>query len=95
LEEFASPAGLTFDPSGNLIVADSGGHRIRRVDPAGNVTTLAGNGQAGDADGTGGPSGTAEFNYPDGVAVDGSCNVHVAGDVDNRIRKITFEAGPR
>jgi serine/threonine-protein kinase len=81
---------LSFDPVGNLIVADSYGDRIRRIDPVGNVTTIAGNGQAGDTDGTGGASGTAEFNYPDGVAVDSACNVYVAGNVDNRIRKVTF-----
>jgi sugar lactone lactonase YvrE len=88
--QFAEPAGLSFDPVGNLIVADSYGDRIRRIDPVGNVTTIAGNGQAGDTDGTGGASGTAEFNYPDGVAVDSACNVYVAGNVDNRIRKVTF-----
>jgi sugar lactone lactonase YvrE len=92
--EFNDPGAVAVDPQGNVIVGDSAGNRIRRIDPAGNVTTLAGNGQPGDMDGTGGANGTAEFNNPWGVAVDGACNVYVAGNSDERIRKITFGAPP-
>jgi DNA-binding beta-propeller fold protein YncE len=92
--EFNQPCGVAVDPLGNVVVADAIGNRIRLVDQAGNVTTLAGNGQGGDADGVGGADGVAEFATPDGVAVDGACNVYVADKVNNRIRKITFGTGP-
>jgi sugar lactone lactonase YvrE len=87
--EFFGPTGLVVDPQGNVIVADL--YRVRRIDPAGSVTTLAGDGHiGGDADGTGGPNGTAELNGPRGVAIDKACNVYVTDIIGNRIRKITF-----
>ncbi len=78
------------DPQGNVVVADCNNGRIRLIDLSGNVTTLAGNGQHGDADGTGGVSGTAEFRCPSGIALDSACNLYVADVDDNRIRKIAF-----
>ena len=53
------------------------------------MTTLAGNGTQGYEDGTGGPTGTAEFSGPMGVAVDAAGNVFVADNGNNRIRKIS------
>lgn len=78
--------GLAVDSAGNLYVGDTGNHAIRKVTPDGNVTTLAGNGTAGFADGTG-PA--ARFSGPQGVAVDGSGNVYVADIGNCRIRKIS------
>jgi sugar lactone lactonase YvrE len=86
--EFNIPNGIAIDAQGNLFVADTGNNAIRKIDSSGVVTTLAGNGTAGDLDGTGGQLGTAEFNLPYGVAVDAQGNVFVADQANNRIRKI-------
>jgi sugar lactone lactonase YvrE len=86
--EFNLPAGIALDSQDNLYVADAQNHRIRKIDPSGNVTTVAGNGTMGWVDGSGGPNGTAEFNYPSGVAVDARGNVYVADVGNNRIRRI-------
>jgi len=83
---FNKPSGVAVDGSGNVYVADNLNHRIRKITAAGVVTTLAGSGVAGFAEGTG---TVARFNTPSGVAVDGSGNVYVADTNNNRIRKIT------
>ena len=93
--QFDGPIALAVDPQGNVVVADWNNDRIRRIDVTGYVTTLAGNGQgSGEADGTGGANGTAEFAGPRGVSIDAACNLYVADDGNNRIRKITFGTPP-
>ena len=87
--EFRGPGGVAVDAAGNVYVGDTYSSRIRKVDPSGNVTTLAGNGTGGYVDGTGGPTGTVEFKGPGGVAVDTAGNVYVADYDNNRIRKIS------
>jgi len=82
---FRIPRGVAVDGSGNVYVADSGNHRICKIDVGGNVTTLAGGGDVGSADGQG---TEASFHDPEGVAVDGSGNVYVADSYNHRIRKI-------
>jgi sugar lactone lactonase YvrE/murein DD-endopeptidase MepM/ murein hydrolase activator NlpD len=83
---FDSPSGVAIDRDGVLYVADTANHAIRRVTPDGHVTTLAGDGLAGDADGSG---RQARFNGPIGVAVDGQGRVIVADTYNDRIRAIS------
>ena len=85
---FSGPHGVAVDGSGNIYVADTDNNTIRKIiKSAGVVTTLAGTaGVAGSADGTG---SAAQFNFPSGVAVDGSGNVYVADSWNYTIRKIT------
>lgn len=85
---FHTPSGLALDTAGNLIVADTGNHAIRRVSPQGQVTTLAGTGQAGFRDG---PAAQAQFNGPIGVAVDAQGRIYVADTYNDRIRVISPE----
>jgi sugar lactone lactonase YvrE len=84
---FSSPAGIAVDAVGNLYVADSGNATIRKITPAGVVTTLAGlAGTRGSIDGTG---TAARFSNPFGIAVDAAGNLYVADYRNETIRKIT------
>jgi gliding motility-associated-like protein len=75
---------IAFDKAGNLYVADQGNHAVRKITPAGLVTTLAGSGQNGLTDGTG---ANASFRALAGITVDGAGNVFVSDF--NTIRKVT------
>ena len=80
---FDTPSAIARDAAGVLYVADTGNHAVRRITPDGVVSTLAGDGIAGYADGT-----TARFNGPVGVAVDVTGRVIVADTYNDRIRAI-------
>ncbi|MES2809849.1 MAG: putative Ig domain-containing protein [Bacteroidota bacterium] len=75
LASFSSPADVVLDASGNLYVADKGNRKIRKITPAGDVTTFAGSGTAGSTDGVG---IAATFNAPNGIAIDRTGNLYVS-----------------
>lgn len=85
---FNNLQGIVGDASGNLYVADAYNNAIRKISPAGVVTTFAGSatGVPGNADGTG---TSALFSWPDGVTIDASGNLFVADYTNNEIREIT------
>jgi uncharacterized protein (TIGR03437 family) len=86
------PAGIALDNSGNLFIADNA-YRIRKVDTAGVISTIAGNGMNGFS-GDGGPALSAMFEGPTGVWVDGTGDIFVADASANRIREIVFPPAP-
>lgn len=87
---FSSPVDLVIDSTNNIYVADSGASTIRKITPAGVVTTLAGKaGQPGSADGIG---SAAQFNYPEGITLDATGSLYVADTTSNTIRKISATA---
>ena len=86
LAQFSAPRGITVDALGNVYVADQNNHRIRKITSSGVVTTLAGSGTIGSANGTG---SAAQFANPQDVAVDASGNIYVGGGNNDKIRQIT------
>jgi sugar lactone lactonase YvrE len=83
---FNIPIGIGFDPWYNLYVADYSNHRVRKISPAGLVTTVAGTGTASGVDG---PGSSATFNQPRGIGCDRFGNIYVAQFGGASIRKIT------
>ncbi len=85
--QFHHPEGVAVDAGGNLYVADTWNHTIRKITPAGLVSTLAGlAGYCGSADGT---NSKARFNRPTGLVVDGVTNLFVADTFNHTLRQIS------
>ena len=84
---FKTPAGLAFDPEGNLYIADRENHRIRKIDTSGNISTFAGIGEAGFS-GDDGPAVKARLSLPSGVAIDKKGNLYISDRSNDRIRVV-------
>ena len=81
------PTGVAVDGAGNVYIADAGQHRVRRVTPAGVISTVAGTGQPGFA-GDGGPATAAQLMVPFAIAVDRTGAIFIADRDNHRVRKV-------
>ena len=81
------PDGLALDAAGNLYIADTLNHRIRKMAKDGTITTVAGNGVAGYS-GDGGRATFASFNEPEAIAVDASGNLYITDTLNQRVRRM-------
>jgi NHL repeat len=88
LASFSSPEGIAVDPAGNIFISEFLGHRVRKVTPAGIITTVAGNGNDGYF-GDGGPATQAQLGQPKGLATDAIGNLYIADYEANAIREVT------
>jgi uncharacterized protein (TIGR03437 family) len=82
-----TPTHLIFDAAGNLLIADQGNHKVRRITPAGIITTLAGTGAAGFS-GDDGPAAAARLNQPNALALDPAGNLYIADMGNHRVRRV-------
>lgn len=93
LAQLSNPQALLFDPAGRyLYIADTSNHRVRRVDAAGIIRTIAGTGAPGYS-GDGGPAITAQLNYPYDLLLDKNGDLLVADAGNGRIRRINASTG--
>jgi sugar lactone lactonase YvrE len=90
--KLAAPFGVDFDAAGNLYFVELNGHRVRKVDPAGMLVTIAGTGKKGDA-GDGGAGAKAEFNGMHSLAIAGDGALYLADTWNNRVRRIDLKTG--
>jgi poly(3-hydroxybutyrate) depolymerase len=85
--QLQAPWGLAVDSAGNLYIADTGNHRVRKVAPDGTISTVAGTGTRGFS-GDGGKAAAAQLNQPCGVAVDSRGNLFVVDRLNYRVRQV-------
>ena len=90
--QLSAPSGIAVDGLGQLFIADTTNHRIRRIDTFGIISTVAGNGTA-DYKGDGGLATDAEIDLPGGVAVDHAGNLLIADTGNNCIRRVDANTG--
>ena len=88
--ELCYPAGAGADAEGNLYIADTWNHRVRKVDTEGVISTVAGIGRTGDG-GDGGPASDAALSYPTDVAVDAEGNLYIADSWNHRLRRVSAD----
>lgn len=84
----SKPTGLAVDAAGNLYIADTGNHRVRRISPQGVITTYAGTGTAGFS-GDAGPAAQAQLNMPESLAIDAAGNLYIADTGNHRVRQVS------
>ena len=82
--------GVALDRAGNLYIADAGDHRVRKVTPAGTITTVAGTGMPGFS-GDDGPATLAQLNLPYGITVDATGILYIADLGNNRVRRVALD----
>lgn len=85
--QLEQPEGIVVDPAGNLYIADAANHRVRKVTPAGAISTVAGTGHQGFS-GDHGPATAAQLNQPYGLALDMAGNLYIADYGNQRVRAI-------
>ncbi len=91
------PAAVTFDSAGNMYIADTNNHRVRKVDTTGVISTIAGSGSTftdrGEFGGDGGAATIAKLNFPSGVVVDAKNQLYIADAKNGRIRRVDLNSG--
>jgi len=83
-----TPCGVAFDRAGNMFIAETYGHRIRKVNTSGTISTVAGTGTVGYS-GDGGPATAAQLNRPQGIAFDSAGNIYISDAYNFCVRKIS------
>jgi hypothetical protein len=86
------PSAIVFDPSGNLYLAETSNHVIRKVDPTGNITTIAGTATQGFS-GDNALATAAQLDSPQGLALDTANNLYIADTHNHRIRRLNLTTG--
>ena len=86
------PSAIVYDPTGNLYIAETANHVIRKVDTNGNITIIAGTGTQGFS-GDNGPATAATLDSPQGLALDTANNLYLADTHNHRIRKLNLTTG--
>jgi uncharacterized protein (TIGR03437 family) len=89
---FSDVTDIALDAAGDLYIADASNHRIRKVTPAGIVTTVAGTGVQGSS-GDGGLAINATLNRPISVALDASGNLYICDSANHNVRRVTLASG--
>lgn len=87
------PHGVAVDDAGNVYIADSANHAIRKVDPSGTITTVAGEGGRSGDSGEGGPGTAARIQGPKGLVLDGRGGLLIADSGNDRIKRLDLASG--